>query len=77
MGRKSGRKRRKGTNGDVNDTKKKLVCRNSPRSPNKDCGVELSGLGNGPTIPTLLELQRMVDPHILFLCETKLNQQRL
>ena len=35
------------------------------------------GLGNGPAIRGLLDLQEKVDPDVLFLCETKLDSGRL
>jgi hypothetical protein len=35
------------------------------------------GLGNGPAVNGLLDLQRKEDPDVLFLCETKLDQRRL
>jgi hypothetical protein len=35
------------------------------------------GLGNGPAIRGLLDLQEKLDPGVLFLCETKLDTGRL
>ena len=35
------------------------------------------GLGNGPTIRSLLNLQKEEDPDILFLSETKMDSRRM
>jgi exonuclease III len=35
------------------------------------------GLGNRPAVHGLLALQKKVDPDILFLCETKLDEPRM
>ena len=35
------------------------------------------GLGNGPAVRGLLDLIKKVDPDILFLCETKLDDGRM
>lgn len=33
------------------------------------------GLGNDPTVRGLLELQKQVDPNVLFLSETKMDER--
>ena len=35
------------------------------------------GLGNGPTVRSLLEMGRAEDPDILFLCETSMTEKEL
>lgn len=35
------------------------------------------GLGNGPTVRSLLEMGRMEEPVVLFLCETRLEEKEL
>jgi exonuclease III len=35
------------------------------------------GLGNGPAVRGLLDLQKQVDPDILFLSETKMDENRM
>ena len=40
-------------------------------------GWNCQGLGNGPAIHGLLDFQKKEDPDVLFLSETKLNEERL
>ena len=35
------------------------------------------GLGNGPAIQGLLDLQKREDPDVIFLCETKMKEGRI
>ena len=35
------------------------------------------GLGNGPAVRSLLELGRVEDPDIMFLCETRMKEKEL
>src|SRR4051812_42857403 len=35
------------------------------------------GLGNGPVVRSLLEMGRVEEPDILFLCETRLEEREL
>lgn len=43
----------------------------------KICAWNCRGLGNGPTVRSLLKLQKEEDPDILFLSETKLDRGRM
>jgi hypothetical protein len=41
------------------------------------CGQNYRGLGNSPTVRSLLELKRVEDPDVLFLFETKLDEREM
>lgn len=45
--------------------------------PNENFGLELPGLGNGPAVRGLLDIQKKEDPDILFQSETKLDGKRM
>jgi exonuclease III len=43
----------------------------------KLCSWNDRGLGNGPAVRGLLDLQKTEDPDVLFLCKTKMEQKKI
>ena len=52
-------------------------CQNSLARINEGDRLELPGVGNGPTVRGLLNIQKEEDTDILFLSETKMDCNRI